>query len=114
MKHQKSTIIVLGLLLMFAFVLGYSQTVWAAQKDTITKSLEYQKPLDIFLGKGGVYFPSSTYTGKAVVTRTEAENTKGLSFTHRWLDIHLFDVTCQDLTPINRGVLQDAGLIHLL
>ena len=91
MKYQKKILIILGLLLMFAFVLGYSQSVKAAQKDTITKPLEYQKPLDIFLGKGGVYFPSSNYTGKAVVSRTEPANTKNLTFTHRWLDIQLFD-----------------------
>jgi hypothetical protein len=100
MKHQKSILIILGLLLMFVFVLGYSQSVQAAQKDAITKSLVYQKPLDIFLGKGGVYFPSSTYTGKAVVTRTEAVNTKGLSFTHRWLDIQLFDVKGKEIKSI--------------
>ena len=101
MKNQKTILIILGLLLMFAFVLGTSQPVKAAQKETITKSLEYQKPLDIFMGRGGVYFPSSAYTGKAVISRTEPVNTKNLTFTHRWLDIQLYDVKGKEIKSVS-------------
>ena len=104
MKHQKSILIILGLLLMFGFVLGYSQTVWAAQKVSVSKSLEYQKSLDIFLGKGGVYFPSSNYTGKAVVTRSDSVNTDKLTFTHRWLDIQLLDVKGKEIKTVSGNI----------
>jgi len=100
MKRKKIILLVLGLLLMFALVLGYSEPVKAAQKVTITKPLEYQKPLDIFVGHGGVYFPSSNYTGKAVLTRVEPINTKNLTFTHRWLDIQLFDVKGKEIKSV--------------
>ena len=101
MKHKKTILIILGLLLMFAFVLGYSQPVKAAQKGTITKPLVYQKSLDIFMGHGGVYFPSSNYTGKAVLSRIEPINTKNLTFTHRWLDIQLLDVKGKEIKSVS-------------
>ena len=101
MKHQKTILLILGLLLTFALILGYSEPVKAAQKVTIAKPLVYQKPLDIFLGKGGVYFPSSSYTGKAVLTRVEPINTKNLTFTHRWLDIQLLDVKGKEIKSVS-------------
>jgi hypothetical protein len=100
MKRQKTILLILGFLLMFALVLGYSEPVKAAQKVTVTKPLVYQKPLDIFVGQGGVYFPSSSYTGKAVLTRAEPINTKNLTFTHRWLDIQLLDVNGKEIKSV--------------
>ena len=100
MKHQKSILLILGFLLIFALVLGSSDPVKAAQKVTITKPLVAEKPLDIFVGQAGVYFPSSSYTGKAVLTRVEPINTKNLTFTHRWLDIQLFDVKGKEIKSV--------------
>ncbi|MCJ7624301.1 MAG: hypothetical protein MUO76_12425 [Anaerolineaceae bacterium] len=92
MKFQKTILLLVGFVLIFALALGNWESVKAAmQSDTITKPLVYHKSLDISLGRGGVYFPSSNYTGKAVLTRIESENTEKLNFSQRWLDIRLFD-----------------------
>lgn len=90
MNNRKTILILVGFILVFALALGYGDTVKAGT-NSITKPLVYQKPLDISLGKGGVYFPSSSYTGKAVLTRIEPVDTRKLTFTQRWLDIRLFD-----------------------
>lgn len=101
MKGQKAILLMVGFILMFALALSFAQPVKAAQKDdSITKPLTYQKPLDISLGKGGVYFPSSNYTGRAVLTRLEPKNTKKLTFTHRWLDIRLFDPNGKEIKTV--------------
>jgi len=101
MKYQKTTLTLLGFILIFGLALGYGAPAKAAMKtDTVTKPLVYQKSLDIYLGKGGVYFPSSHYTGKAVLTRIEPENTKKLTFTQRWSDIRLFDSGGKEFKPV--------------
>ena len=92
MKHRKMVFFLLGLTLVFILAIGQWSLAEAAQKNhSVTKSLEYQKPVDVSLGRGGVYFSSSSYTGSVVLTRIKAEPHKKLTFTRRWSDIHLFD-----------------------
>jgi hypothetical protein len=91
-KYRKLIFIIVGVAMVLILAMGYGEPAKAALKDkSITKSLVYQKPLDISLGRGGVYFSSSSYTGSVVLTRIKAENTRKLTFTQRWSDIHLFD-----------------------
>jgi hypothetical protein len=94
MKQKRYFPILAACALFFALMFSASEKVSAAEKtNSISKSLVYQKSLDISLGKGGVYFPSSAYTGTVVLTRIEPIPTKDLTFTQRWIDIHLFEST---------------------
>ncbi len=86
------------LIFLFMFVVVFSLTFLSREKAnasekiaSITKTLVYQKPLDISLGKGGVYFPSSNYSGSAVLSRPDSVKTKQITFSQRWIDIHLYD-----------------------
>ena len=92
MKQKKIVSLILLLGMVFTLTIFSWEKVVASEKTTsITKTLVYQKPLDISLGKGGVYFPSSNYTGSAVLTRLEPVDTKQIRFSQRWIDIHLYD-----------------------
>ena len=101
MKHRKMVFFLLGLTLVFILAIGQWSLVEAAQKNhSVTKSLEYQKPVDVSLGRGGVYFSSSSYTGSVVLTRIKAEPHKKLTFTQRWSDIHLFDTKGKEFNKV--------------
>lgn len=92
MKQKNFVSLIILLSMVFTLTLFSWEKVRASEKTTtITKTLVYQKPLDISLGKGGVYFPSSNYTGSAVLTRLEPVDTKQIRFSQRWIDIHLYD-----------------------
>ena len=85
-----------SLILILGFVFSLTIISWdkvraSENTESISKTLVYQKPLDISLGKGGVYFPSSNYTGTAVLSRIEPIDTKQITFSQRWADIHLYD-----------------------
>ena len=84
------------LILILGFVFSLTIISWdkvraSENTESISKTLVYQKPLDISLGKGGVYFPSSNYTGTAVLSRVEPIDTKQITFSQLWVDIHLYD-----------------------
>ena len=73
MKGKKVIFLVLMLVITIA-VLGSSWIPVAAAKtnETVVKPLVFEKPADIYLRKGGVYFSSSNYTGEARLTRFQA------------------------------------------
>lgn len=101
MKQKRITLVLLAFALMFTLVFSTFESVNAQTKSTtISKKLEYQKPLDISIGKGGVYFPSSGYTGKVVLTRTIPVDTKKLTFTQRWIDIRLYDTNGKEIKAV--------------
>ncbi|NIP44003.1 MAG: hypothetical protein GWN00_18770 [Aliifodinibius sp.] len=101
MKNKKQFLNLIGLLLALALTFGVIGSVQAAQKnDAITKTLVYQKPLDISLGRGGFYIPSSYYSGRAVLARIEPVNTHNLRFTQRWSDLHLYDTSGKEIKNV--------------
>lgn len=101
MKKKQGLMIMV--LCLFALALSFATWEKASATEnttTITKPLVYQNALDISLGKGGVYFPSSNYTGKATLNRIEPVDIKGMTFTQRWLDIHLYDSTGKEFKNV--------------
>lgn len=101
MRRTKKQLVVFGLILIFALTSGYWQTAKAhRESDSITRSLIREKPLDISIGKGGVYFPSSSYSGYVILTRVKPENTKELRFTQRWTDIHVFESSGKEINSV--------------
>jgi hypothetical protein len=99
MKNHKLILIIVAFALCFALATNSWESVNAKNKiTTITKNLVYQKPLDISLGRGGVYFPSSFYTGTAELKRIEPVHTKKLTFTQRWIDIKLYNTSGKSIT----------------
>lgn len=101
MKFARTILITTLLVLAFALIFPSQESVKAADKnDSITKLMTYQKPLDISLGNGGVFFPSSTYTGQAVLNRIIPIHTKQLTFSQRWVDIHLYDSTGKEFKKV--------------
>jgi hypothetical protein len=101
MKPTKMILILVAFALCFAVVTTNWSPVNAQTKiTTITKNLTYQKPLDISIGRGGVYFPNSLFTGTAELNRIDPVNTKKLAFTQRWMDIKLFDVSGKPIRTV--------------
>jgi hypothetical protein len=90
MNLKKATLIVVALVIALTSVSAQWAPVSAAEKS-ISKGITFGKSADIYLGKGGVYFPNSSYTATAVLTREKISPTKSLLFTHRSIDIHLYD-----------------------
>ena len=61
--------------------------------DSADFFITYLEEEEIFLGKGGVYMPSSAYTAVAVINRwdTHGINHKGLKFVERWIEFRIYD-----------------------
>jgi hypothetical protein len=60
-------------------------------KKTITQKITAQAREDIFLGRSGVFFPSSAYTGELTLTRTDPKSgsVAGLRFTEPFIEVSL-------------------------
>jgi hypothetical protein len=81
------------------FVFGFVFSTWVpafAEEDVSTAyfSLTYQEPIDVFLGKAGVFMVSSSYNAIATINRFDPDNTypsQDLEFYDRWLDFGIYD-----------------------
>lgn len=66
-----------------------------AKEDTIAYfELAQQQPNEIFLGKGGVYMVSSSYSGTAGITRKDPNYLYppgNLVFVERWIEFQIYD-----------------------
>ena len=60
-------------------------------EKTITQKITAQTREDIFLGRSGVFFPNSAYTGELTLTRNEFKSVKvgGLRFTEPSVEVSL-------------------------
>ncbi|MGD2158453.1 MAG: hypothetical protein PVG32_16365 [Anaerolineales bacterium] len=90
MNLKKITLIVVALLIAFTAISIQWAPASAAAKS-ISKSISFGKPADIYLGNAGVYFANSNYTATAELTRERLNPTKSLRFTQRSVEIHLYD-----------------------
>lgn len=84
-------------LLAFTIVVGATglgwNSVFAARLagKTITQKITAQAREDVFLGRSGVFLPSSAYTGELSLTRIEPKSTRvgKLRFTEPFIEIKL-------------------------
>jgi len=84
-------------LLAFAIFVGATGLGWnpafAAKtpEKTITQKITAQAKEDVFLGRSGVFFPSSAYTGEITLTRYEFKSAKvgSLHFTEPSVEVSL-------------------------
>jgi hypothetical protein len=116
MKTRKRiTLACLALLFAVATLGGAWDTVSAAKlasKKTKTVSISAGKPVDAWLGKAGVYFTSSAYSGKLILTRPAVGtlrtqdsqlNKQDLKAHKRYLDIRVQDLAGKQVSLL-RGL----------
>lgn len=82
-----------ALLIAFGALAG----TWASglalePRESATFPLTFQQPEEVFLGKGGVYMVSSSYTGYATISRWEPYGIKhsALRFVDRWIEFRIY------------------------
>jgi hypothetical protein len=101
-------------LLAFTIVVGATGLGWnsayAARlaKKSITQEITAQAREDVFLGRSGVFLPSSAYTGELTLTRIEPKSTRisGLRFTEPFIEVQL-------TTGSNSQVKQVTGIVYV-
>jgi hypothetical protein len=91
--------------LAITFCLCLAGSEWGAVhaqvKPTIVfEKIVYQKPLDVMLGGGGIYFPRAPFSGIAALKLVEPIPTKKLAFTRPWMEIKVYDQEGQQIEAI--------------
>jgi hypothetical protein len=62
--------------------------------DSVSKQITYQQPADIWRGNAGVFLPSSSFTGRLVLTQARSNAAtagQGLDFVQRLVDFRILD-----------------------
>lgn len=80
-------------------VVGLAAAMWGSafaeeEVSTAYYALTYQEPVDLSLGKAGVFMVSSSYNASATINRFEPYGTypaEDLNFYDRWLDFGIYD-----------------------
>lgn len=93
MKSRKMLQFVVALVITLVTI-GNGWMPSSAAKETVkkvTQKITAQAREDVFLGRSGVFFPSSAYTGDLTLTRIEPKSTRisGLRFTEPFIEVSL-------------------------
>jgi hypothetical protein len=73
---------------------GIWDTALAKEDTTAYFEVDFQQPAEIFLGKGGIFMVSSSYSGTAGITRRDPNYlypSGNLVFVERWIDFQIYD-----------------------
>jgi len=93
MKVRKLIFSLVALLIAFSAV-GSAWSVAFANEpyESANFFITYLQEAEIFLGKGGVYMPTSGYDAVAVINRWEPYGIEheGLKFVERWIEFRIF------------------------
>jgi hypothetical protein len=94
MKGQRVLLTLFAILVVISTMAGNWSYASAKEDTTAYFDIVFQKPAEIFLGKGGVFMVSSNYTGTAGITRIDPNNkypAKELVFVERWIEFRIYD-----------------------
>jgi hypothetical protein len=90
-------------LVAFLIAFGSIGNAWGVAfarepNDSANFFITYLEEEEVFLGKGGVYMPSSAYSAVAVINRWDPYGIdhQGLKFVERWIEFRIF---AYDTTP---------------
>jgi hypothetical protein len=98
----------LFIFLVLCLLLGMTTQALAAEKTIkIQKNINSGENWDVYLGRGGVFFSNSVFSGQAQVTRMDPNPSKSgkITFFPRWLDARLY--------VDNKEVKQARGLVYV-
>jgi hypothetical protein len=100
---------ILLIFLVFCLSLGLTTQAFAAEKTVkLQKKITSGTNADVYLGRGGVFFSNSVFSGVAQVTRMDPDQSHSsgkLRFFPRWLDARLY--------VDNEEIKQARGLVYV-
>lgn len=90
---------------LVALLIAFSAVGYAFAREpnaSANFTLTYQEPEDVFLGKGGVFMPSSNYTAVATINRWNPYGIdhEGLRFVERWIEFRIYDSNTKAFTQL--------------
>lgn len=94
MKTKHVIFPLMALLIAFSALVNAWSVVMAREpNESANFFLTYLEKEEIFLGKGGVYMPTSGYNAVAVINRWEPYGIEhpGLKFVERWIEFRIYD-----------------------
>lgn len=103
MKAKYMIFPLVALLIAFSGVMGAWSAVYAKEPNaTANFKLTYQQAEEVFLGKGGVFMPSSNYTAVATINRWDPYglDRQGLRFIERWIEFRIYDSNAAAFTRL--------------
>jgi hypothetical protein len=98
---MKAKHVIFPLVALLIALSGVSGTWGVAYADEPNASanfnLTYQQAEEVFLGKGGVFMPSSNYTAVATINRWNPYgiDRQGLRFIERWIEFRIYDANTE-------------------
>lgn len=107
MKSRSLIFSLLAMLIAFCAV-GSAWSVASAREPNESANffLTFLEEAEVFLGKGGIYMPTSGYNAVAVINRWEPYGIdhKGLKFVERWIEFRIYDYDTTEEFNILLGV----------
>jgi len=103
MKAKYVLFPLVALLIAFGAVSGTWSVVYADEPNASDNfNLTYQQAEEVFLGKGGVFMPSSNYTAVATINRWNPYGLDrgGLRFVERWIEFRIYDSNSDPFTRL--------------
>lgn len=101
MKMPKNTTVWFAIALCLCLAASEWGAVHAQAKTMIVfEKMVYQKPLDVLVGQGGIYFPRAPFSGIAALRLVEPTSTKKLTFTQPWIEVKIYDQDGQQIQSV--------------
>lgn len=94
MKARYAIFPLMALMIALSAVSGAWSAVYAKEPNASASfNIKYQEAEEVFLGKGGVFMPSSNYTAFATINRWDPYgiDRQGLRFIERLIEFRIYD-----------------------